>query len=92
MIDRIDDSIAGAEVAGGVADLCGQRVAAIVEGDATAPAAVALDDGASDRDCAIENGDDPTGVGNIRRAGNSLSRLVSQATPAGDCHHRRRGV
>src|SRR3989440_10314526 len=52
---RIDDRARGGGVAGEIADLGGQRVAAIAERDAGAPVAVALDDGAADLGGAIED-------------------------------------
>ena len=64
-----------------VADLRGQHVAAIAEGDVGAPAAAA--DGARDADLggAIENGDRGAGIGAGNRAGDGPGRLVGAAPP-----------
>src|SRR5207302_4764271 len=75
-----------------LADLGGQRVAAIAERDAGAPVAVALDDGAADLGGAIEDDDGGAGIGDIDGAGNGLARLVDRAAGAADRNGRRSGV
>ena len=64
---RIDHRAAGGGVAGGIADLGGQRVAAVAaQRDRAAPAAVALHHGRADRGGAVQDGDGRAGIGRRR--------------------------
>ena len=87
-----DHRARGEDVAGGVADLRDQRIAAVVQRDRDDKAAVGLHHPAADRRGAVEDGDVRAGVRHIDRAGDGLGRLVGGTTSAGDSDHRRRAV